>query len=217
MHPHIVPAQRALSMAYNSNGRYSAQNNRLQDDMATDKHKQLIWIDLEMTGLDTDGDSILEIATIITDFDLNVLAEGPVCAVRHDESVLKGMDDWNRSHHTDSGLWQRVANSPYSMREAELASIDFVQQWVKKGVSPMCGNSICQDRRFLHRQMPELLSWFHYRNLDVSTLKELAGMWMPAATATYKKANRHEALSDIRESIEELRYYRTFMGDLGGN
>ena len=169
-----------------------------------------------MTGLDTDRDSILEIATIITDAEMNVLAEGPVCAVHHDESVLKAMDDWNRSHHTDSGLWQRVTNSTYSMREAELATIDFLKQWSVQGKSPMCGNSICQDRRFLHRQMPELMGWFHYRNLDVSTLKILAGLWMPAATATYHKTNRHEALSDIRESIEELRYYRKFMGEFGG-
>lgn len=188
-----------------------------KDVMATDKNKRLIWIDLEMTGLDTDADSILEIATIVTDFELNVLAEGPVCAVHHDEKVLKAMDDWNRSHHTDSGLWQRVTHSQYSMREAELASIEFVKQWLAAGVSPMCGNSICQDRRFLHRQMPELLSWFHYRNLDVSSLKVLAGMWMPAATATYQKANRHEALADIRESIEELLYYRKFMGEFGSN
>ena len=185
--------------------------------MATDKNKRLIWIDLEMTGLDTDKDSILEIATIITDHELNILAEGPVCAVRHDEDVLKAMDDWNRRHHTDSGLWQRVTHGRYNMREAEQTSIEFVQQWVDKGASPMCGNSICQDRRFLHRQMPELVTWFHYRNLDVSTIKELAAMWMPPATANYQKSNRHEALSDIRESIAELRYYRKYMGELGGS
>jgi oligoribonuclease len=185
--------------------------------MTTDKDKRLIWIDLEMSGLDTDNDSILEIATIITDTELNVLAEGPVCAVRHADDVLKSMDDWNRSHHTDSGLWQRVIHSQYDLREAELASIEFVEQWTTKGVSPMCGNSVCQDRRFLHREMPELLSWFHYRNLDVSTIKELAGMWMPGSTGSFLKANRHEALSDIRESIEELRFYRKFMGELSGS
>jgi len=184
--------------------------------MATKKNKRLIWIDLEMTGLDTDGDTILEIATIVTDSEMEVLAEGPVCAIRHDEEVLKSMDDWNRSHHTDSGLWQRVANSQYDMREAELTSIRFLEQWVEKGASPMCGNSICQDRRFMHRLMPELLGWFHYRNMDVSTLKVLANHWMPASTAFYHKANRHEALSDIRESIEELRYYRKYMGEFGG-
>lgn len=184
--------------------------------MTLDKSSRLIWIDLEMTGLDTDDDTILEIATIVTNSDLKVLAEGPVCAIRQDNKVLQAMDDWNRSHHTDSGLWQRVINSPYDMREAELVSIRFIEQWVEKGASPMCGNSICQDRRFLHRLMPELLGWFHYRNLDVSTLKVLASHWMPAATALYHKTNRHEALSDIRESIKELRYYRKFMGEFGG-
>ena len=184
--------------------------------MSTKKSNRLIWIDLEMTGLDTDGHTILEIATIVTNSEMEVLAEGPVCAIRHDDETLKAMDDWNRSHHTDSGLWQRVVNSSYNMREAELASISFLQEWVEQGASPMCGNSVCQDRRFLHRLMPELLSWFHYRNLDVSTLKMLANYWMPASTAVYHKANRHEALSDIRESIEEISYYRKFMGEFGG-
>ena len=181
--------------------------------MTDDKKQRMIWIDLEMTGLDTDSDSILEIATIITNSELRVLAVGPVCAIRHDNDDLKAMDDWNRRHHTDSGLWQRVTHSPYDMRGAERATIEFLQQWVEPGISPMCGNSICQDRRFIHRQMPELLNWFHYRNLDVSTLKVLANLWLPAATATYHKTNRHEALSDIRESIEELRYYRKYMGE----
>ena len=185
--------------------------------MSTNKSKRLIWIDLEMTGLDTDEDTILEIATIVTNSEMEVLAEGPVCAIHQDENILKAMDDWNRSHHTDSGLWQRIVNSQYSMRDAELTSIEFLDEWVKKGASPMCGNSVCQDRRFLHRLMPELVDWFHYRNLDVSTLKVLAKYWMPASTAIYHKANRHEALSDIRESIEELRYYRQFMGEFGGH
>ena len=184
--------------------------------MSAEKSSRLIWIDLEMTGLDTDGDTILEIATIVTDSETKVLAEGPVCAIRQDDNLLKAMDDWNRSHHTDSGLWQRVTNSQYNMREAELATIRFLENWVEKGASPMCGNSICQDRRFLHRLMPELLDWFHYRNLNVSTLKVLATRWMPPSKATYPKTNRHEALSDIRESIEELRYYRKFMGEFGG-
>ena len=186
------------------------------NDMSDEKNKRLIWIDLEMTGLDTDEDTILEIATIVTDLELNILAKGPVCAIHHDDSLLHAMDDWNRSHHTDSGLWQRVINSPYNMAEAELVTIGFLQEWVQKGASPMCGNSICQDRRFLHRRMPDLLNWFHYRNLDVSTLKVLASHWMPTSTATFRKENRHEALSDIRESIEELRYYRSFMGEFGG-
>jgi oligoribonuclease len=186
------------------------------DHMAAENKKRLIWIDLEMTGLDTINDSIIEIATIVTDSELNVLAEGPVCAIQQDEDILKAMDQWNRSHHTDSGLWQRVVHSQYSMRAAESATINFLQEWVEKGTSPMCGNSVCQDRRFLHRLMPELESWFHYRSLDVSTLKVLASHWMPAALKEYIKENRHEALSDIRESIEELRYYRRFMGEFGG-
>lgn len=181
--------------------------------MATENQTRLIWIDLEMSGLDTVNDTILEVATVITDGELNVIAQGPVCAIRQDEAVLMGMDDWNRKHHTDSGLWQRVVFSPYSMEAAESATIDFLQQWVEKGQSPMCGNSICQDRRFLHRLMPELESWFHYRNLDVSTLKILANEWLPDGIPEYEKENRHEALSDIRESIEELRHYRQFMGE----
>ena len=184
--------------------------------MTDQKNKRLIWIDLEMTGLDTINDTIIEIATIVTDSELNVLAEGPVCAVRQEQDVLKAMDDWNRSHHTDSGLWQRVVHSPYDMSAAESTIIEFLQEWVKKGASPMCGNSVCQDRRFLHRLMPELESWFHYRSLDVSTLKVLASRWMPSQLKVYDKENRHEALSDIRESIEELQYYRQFMGEFGG-
>ena len=185
--------------------------------MTAEKTKRLIWIDLEMTGLDTVNDSIIEIATIVTDSELNVLAEGPVCAIKQDEHVLKAMDDWNRHHHTDSGLWQRVVHSDQNIAAVEAANIEFLQQWVEKGSSPMCGNSVCQDRRFLHRLMPELDSWFHYRNLDVSTLKILANHWMPEDLKTYPKENRHEALSDIRESIGELKYYRQFMGKFGGN
>ena len=199
-------------MAQNDVGRYSAQNTETEL-MAAEKSTRLIWIDLEMTGLDTINDTILEVATIVTDGELNVLAKGPVCAIRHDDSVLKAMDDWNRSHHTDSGLWQRVVFSRYSMEEAESVTIDFLKKWVQKGASPMCGNSICQDRRFLHRLMPELESWFHYRNLDVSTIKILAGEWLPAELQEYEKENRHEALADIHESIEELKYFRQFMGE----
>ena len=184
--------------------------------MASEKRKRLIWVDLEMTGLDTVNDSILEIATIVTDGELQVLAEGPVRAIQQHEDLLKAMDDWNRTHHTDSGLWQRVVHSRHTMRDAELATIEFLAQWVEKGVSPMCGNTVCQDRRFMHRLMPELEGWFHYRNLDVSTLKVLATHWMPKSLREYSKENRHEALSDIRESIEELRYYRQFMGAFGG-
>jgi len=195
--------------------RYSSQNTE-NDAMAAEKKQRLIWIDLEMTGLDTINDSIIEIATIVTDSELNLLAEGPVCAIQQSESVLKAMDDWNRMHHTDSGLWQRVVSSPYAMSDAEMINIHFLKKWVEKGASPMCGNSVCQDRRFLYRLMPELESWFHYRNLDVSTLKVLANHWMPEKLKVFEKENRHEALSDIRESIEELRYYRQFMGEFGG-
>ena len=180
------------------------------------KTQRLVWIDLEMTGLDTDQDSIIEIATVVTDSNLNILAEGPVIAIHHAESVLQNMDDWNCRHHTSSGLWQRVLESGHDMHRAETETIKFMQKWVEKGASPMCGNSICQDRRFLHRQMPDLMNWFHYRNLDVSTLKILAGQWMDAEKAVYSKQNLHTALADIHESIAELQYYRQFMGEFGG-
>jgi len=178
--------------------------------------QRLIWMDLEMTGLDPDHDSILEIATIVTDSELNELAEGPVYAIRHPESQLQAMDDWNREHHSDSGLWNRVISSNTQMREAEQGTLAFLAQWSEQGQSPLCGNSICQDRRFLYRLMPELQGWFHYRNLDVSSLKELARRWSPQILEGLVKHNRHEALSDIRESIEELRYYREFMGEFSG-
>lgn len=180
------------------------------------KQQRLIWLDLEMTGLDSDRDSILEIATIVTDSELNELAEGPVYAIRHSESVLQAMDDWNTEHHQASGLWQRVLESDIDMQAAESGTLEFLARWTEPGTSPLCGNSICQDRRFMHRLMPELEGWFHYRNLDVSTLKELAARWAPALLEGLKKENRHEALSDIRESIEELRYYRTHMSELAG-
>jgi oligoribonuclease len=176
----------------------------------------LIWIDLEMTGLDTDNDSILEIATIVTDKDLVILAEGPVFAIHHEVLRLEAMDTWNRNQHRRSGLWEQVINSAVTHAEAEQATLEFLRQWVGPGKSPMCGNSICQDRRFLHRQMPLLERFFHYRNLDVSTLKELARRWAPAVCRGFSKDSAHTALSDIRDSIEELRYYRQFMGPLGG-
>ena len=176
--------------------------------MNNEKQQRLIWLDLEMTGLDPDNDSILEIATVITDADLNELAEGPVYAIRHLEADLQAMDEWNRTHHADSGLWARVLQSRVSMQQAEQGTLAFVQEWTGPGASPMCGNSICQDRRFLYRLMPELEQWFHYRNLDVSTLKELAARWAPQVLNSFIKENRHEALSDIRESIAELRHYR---------
>ncbi|WP_281187112.1 oligoribonuclease [Aquimonas voraii] len=177
---------------------------------------RLIWIDLEMTGLDTDRDSIIEIATLVTDSELNVLAEGPEIAIHHPVERLQAMDDWNRDTHTRSGLWQRVVESQVSMAEAEARTIEFLKAWVPAGKSPMCGNSICQDRRFLAREMPALERWFHYRNLDVSTVKELAKRWAPQVAQGLKKNGAHTALSDIRESVAELAYYRGFMGVLGG-
>lgn len=168
----------------------------------------LVWIDLEMTGLDTDRDSILEIATVVTDSQLNVLAEGPELAIHHPLETLQAMDDWNRSHHGNSGLWQRVLDSRHGHADAERETLAFLAEWVPPGRSPMCGNSICQDRRFLHRQMPSLERFFHYRNLDVSTLKELARRWAPTVAAGFDKNAAHTALSDVHDSIEELRYYR---------
>lgn len=184
--------------------------------MESAANDRLIWIDLEMTGLDPDRDSILEVATIVTDSELNELAEGPVYAVRHDLAALEAMDDWNRDHHAASGLWDRVVASEVSLREAEQGTLAFLEKWTTVGASPMCGNSICQDRRFLYRLMPELERWFHYRNLDVSTVKELAARWAPDVLLGLEKENRHEALADIRESIAELRYYRPLLGRFTG-
>ena len=176
----------------------------------------LIWIDLEMTGLDTDADSILEISTIVTDKTLNILEEGPEFAIRHDLAKLEAMDDWNRKQHAKSGLWQRVLDSTVDMAQAEALTVDFLKAWVPAGKSPMCGNSICQDRRFLHRLMPRLERFFHYRNLDVSTIKELARRWAPELAKGFTKESTHTALSDVRDSIAELQYYRQFMGKLSG-
>ncbi|PJI46465.1 MAG: oligoribonuclease [Pseudomonas sp.] len=170
--------------------------------------QNLIWIDLEMTGLDPDKDVIIEMATIVTDSELNILEEGPVIAVHQSEALLAGMDEWNTRQHGQSGLTQRVRESTISAAEAEAATIAFLEKWVPKRSSPICGNSICQDRRFLYRHMPKLEGYFHYRNLDVSTLKELAARWAPAVRDGFKKGNTHLALDDIRESIAELRYYR---------
>ncbi len=177
----------------------------------------LIWIDLEMTGLDSGTDSILEIATVVTDKELNVLAEGPEFAIRHPLERLQAMDDWNRVQHAKSGLWNRVLESTVDMAGAEALTVDFLTRHVPPGKSPMCGNSICQDRRFLHRLMPRLERYFHYRNLDVSTLKELARRWAPDVGKGFTKESTHTALSDVRDSIAELRYYRLFMGRLAGN
>ncbi len=177
----------------------------------------LIWIDCEMTGLDTNSDSILEIAVIVTDKALNILAEGPEFAIRHEEARLVTMDDWNRNQHRKSGLWERVVSSSVEMARAEAETVDFLSRFVPPGRSPMCGNSICQDRRFLYRLMPRLERYFHYRNLDVSTIKELARRWAPELQKGFAKDSAHTALSDVRDSIDELRYYRQFMGKLGGS
>ncbi len=170
----------------------------------------LIWIDLEMTGLDPDRDRIIEIATIVTDSALNILAEGPVLAIATPEDVLSGMDEWNQKHHGQSGLLERIRTEGVPIEEAEAETLAFLQQYVPAGKSPMCGNSICQDRRFMVRGMPKLEAFFHYRNLDVSTLKELARRWAPVVyeQAQQRKRDIHLALEDIKDSIEELRFYR---------
>ncbi|MCC5811054.1 MAG: oligoribonuclease [Ectothiorhodospiraceae bacterium] len=170
--------------------------------------ENLIWIDLEMTGLDTDNDGIIEIATVITDRHLNVLAEGPVLAIHQTDDVLNGMDSWNTSQHARSGLVDRVRRSEYDYARAQQETLQFLEQWVPSGVSPMCGNSICQDRRFLHRLMPALERYFHYRHIDVSTLKELAARWAPDMAREFKKTPSHLAMDDIKDSIRELRFYR---------
>jgi len=177
----------------------------------TDKSENLVWIDLEMTGLDPQLDWIIEIATIVTDSQLNVVAEGPVLAVHRPDAILDRMDDWNRRTHGESGLLERVRTSSLTAAEAERMTLNFLNQHAEPGASPMCGNSICQDRRFLAREMPLLEKFFHYRNLDVSTLKELARRWAPEVLAGMQKSSKHLALEDIRESIDELRHYRRAM------
>jgi len=173
-----------------------------------DRSANLIWIDLEMTGLSPEQDSIIEIATIVTDMRLNELAEGPVLAIRQTPETMEGMDDWNTRQHGQSGLTARVLRSETSAADAEAATLEFLAKWVDAGASPMCGNSICQDRRFLAREMPDLERYFHYRNLDVSTLKILASLWAPEVARGFVKDSEHLALSDIRDSIEELTWYR---------
>ena len=170
--------------------------------------QHLIWIDLEMTGLNPDSDLIIEIATVVTDKDLNILAQGPVLAVHQSDDALAAMDDWNQKHHGGSGLIDRVKASSINDSEAERLTIEFLKKWVPEHTSPICGNSIGQDRRFLYRYMPKLEAYFHYRNIDVSTLKELAARWAPEVKEGFNKESTHQALQDIIESIEELRYYR---------
>jgi oligoribonuclease len=170
----------------------------------------LVWIDLEMTGLDPDADRIIEIATVVTDKNLNVLAEGPNLAVHQPSDVLSLMDDWNTRQHGQSGLTERVGRSRSSEADAERLTLEFLELWVPAGKSPMCGNSICQDRRFLARWMPDLERFFHYRHLDVSTLKELSRRWYPGVSQ-FEKSSSHLALDDIRASIAELRHYRQWI------
>lgn len=168
----------------------------------------LVWVDMEMTGLDPDKDKIIEVAVVVTDPHLNVLAEGPVFAIHQSDEVLDGMDAWNKGTHGRSGLIERVKASTVTEADAEAALIAFLKNFVPAGKSPMCGNTICQDRRFMARGMPKLEAFFHYRNLDVSTLKELCRRWKPELAAGFKKHQKHTALADIVESVEELRYYR---------
>jgi oligoribonuclease len=168
----------------------------------------LVWIDLEMTGLDASKDRIIEMATIITDSDLNVIAEGPVLAIKQPQTLLDGMDDWNQTHHSASGLLDRIAEEGVSEREGEAVSLAFIEQHTAANEAPLCGNSIWQDRRFLSRYMPTLEAHLHYRMIDVSSVKELAKRWHPEVASGFKKKGEHTALADIRESIEELRFYR---------
>jgi oligoribonuclease len=174
----------------------------------SDRKTNLIWIDLEMTGLDTFKDEIIEIATLVTDSQLNPVAEGPMLAIHQPDAVLHGMDEWNTRQHGKSGLTQRVRDSKLSTLDAERLTLEFLADHVDAGASPMCGNSICQDRRFMARLMPQLEEFFHYRNLDVSTLKELGKRWAPQAIAAFTKDPSHLAMDDIRDSIRELEYYR---------
>ncbi len=178
-----------------------------------DKSQNLIWIDLEMTGLCTRTDTIIEIATIVTTRNLEELAVGPVLAIRQADETMNGMDDWNRRQHAKSGLTERVLSSDISTRDAELTTLEFLRDWVEEGASPMCGNSICQDRRFLAREMPELERYFHYRNLDVSTVKLLAQYWAQDVADSFEKDSAHLALADIRDSIAELAWYRDRLFD----
>ena len=171
-------------------------------------HPNLVWIDLEMTGLDLEKERIIEMATIITDSELNILSEGPVLAIQQHQMFFDQMDDWNVTHHSKSGLLERIKTAGVGEREAEATTLSFIERYVPEGRAPLCGNSVCQDRRFLNRYMPSLESFLHYRNIDVSSIKELCKRWKPALQEQIKKSGSHSALVDIRESIEELKVYR---------
>ena len=183
--------------------------------MSIDKQQTLIWIDMEMTGLEPEQDRIIEVATLITDSDLNVLAEGPVLAVHQSDDVLDGMDEWNQRTHGESGLVERVRKSQLNEADVEAQTIAFLQRYAERGSSPMCGNSVHQDRRFMVKYMPSLADFFHYRNLDVSTVKELAKRWRPDVASSYKKQSTHQAMDDIRDSVNELKHYREHFFQLG--
>lgn len=195
-------------MSQESNPQVTVVANTVVEKPAKPNEMNLIWVDMEMTGLDPDNDKIIEVAVVVTDMQLNILAEGPVFAIHQSDEVLNKMDAWNKGTHGRSGLIDRVKASTVTEADAEKALIAFLKAYVPAGKSPMCGNTICQDRRFMFRGMPKLEEFFHYRNLDVSTLKELCRRWKPALASGFKKHQKHTALADIIESIEELKYYR---------
>ncbi len=195
-------------MSQESNPQVTVAANTVVEKPAKPNEMNLIWVDMEMTGLDPDNDKIIEVAVVVTDMQLNILAEGPVFAIHQSDEVLNKMDAWNKGTHGRSGLIDRVKASTVTEADAEKALIAFLKAYVPAGKSPMCGNTICQDRRFMFRGMPKLEEFFHYRNLDVSTLKELCRRWKPALASGFKKHQKHTALADIIESIEELKYYR---------
>ena len=180
------------------------------------ENRYMVWIDLEMTGLDPEVERIIEIATILTDGELNIVAEGPVFCIKQSDTLLAAMDEWNTEHHTNSGLVDRVREEGISEHAAEDATLDFLREWITAGSAPLCGNSVGQDRRFLVRYMPLLENFLHYRNIDVSTIKELAARWRPDIADGVSKQSRHRALDDIKESIEELKYYRKYFFNLDG-
>lgn len=182
--------------------------------MSRQSSSHLIWLDLEMTGLDPERDTIIEIATLVTDANLDILAEGPALAIHHPLARLEVMDEWNRTQHQKSGLWQRVLSSTTDIQQAEQATLEFLAEWTQPNRSPLCGNTIGHDRRFLARYMPSLERWLHYRNLDVSTIKELARRWAPDLADASRRETAHTALSDIRDSVAELRLYRQHMAAL---